>query len=550
MITTALSPTGAALAAGPPGESAYQLWLDNGNTGTVQQYLQTLVGPMGPPGPTGPAGPVGSQGYMGLQGPAANLSIGTVTTSAPGSAAAASVSGPAGNQALNLTLPTGNTGPTGATGPIGPTGLSTWQTPPVAWAASTAYSASPPASVVVYGGQTYVCSTTHTSTSTFDTTKFTLIAAMGATGSPSQGAVRYDISQGLTAAQQAQALANLTTDGLYARRRNRIVDPGVRVSQQQGSASNAFSGTSSYVYPSDSVQLGWGLSAGAGTVQQLALTTPGGSPNRIRVTCTTANTSPAANDYVLLQTKIEGVDVADLLFGAASAHTIGVRFGCRSSVAGTFPVILQNSGTTRSWIGTFSISPAQVGIDTVQTVSLVGDTAGTWNTGNSTGLTLLIGLCAGSTYQGAMGWQGGNYVGLAPQTNFMATANATFDWFDLGLYDTTGLQTGTMPPFELGDYLVDYQKCLRYFVYASGLTDFFTQFGNGAYQALAVGFPVPMRVAPSMIITGTVSSGAGWNSGYPLAQYTTPLRTLLRGDINSSTGYAYVNWFQAFARLS
>ena len=60
------------------------------------------------------------------------LQIGTVTTGAPGSAAAASITGVAPNFFLNLTIPQGATGPTGpaglqgevgATGPTGPTGL-------------------------------------------------------------------------------------------------------------------------------------------------------------------------------------------------------------------------------------------------------------------------------------------------------------------------------------------------------------------------------------------------------------------------------------------
>jgi hypothetical protein len=39
--------------AGTPGKSAYQLWLDQGNTGTVQQFLASLVGPQGPAGTGG-----------------------------------------------------------------------------------------------------------------------------------------------------------------------------------------------------------------------------------------------------------------------------------------------------------------------------------------------------------------------------------------------------------------------------------------------------------------------------------------------------------------
>lgn len=50
------------------------------------------------------------------------LTIGTVTTGEPGTAAQATVTGISPNYVLNLVLPQGATGPTGITGPTGPTG--------------------------------------------------------------------------------------------------------------------------------------------------------------------------------------------------------------------------------------------------------------------------------------------------------------------------------------------------------------------------------------------------------------------------------------------
>lgn len=50
-------------------KSAYQTWLDAGNAGTEQDFLNSLVGEQGPQGPTGPAGVDGAAGPQGIQGP-------------------------------------------------------------------------------------------------------------------------------------------------------------------------------------------------------------------------------------------------------------------------------------------------------------------------------------------------------------------------------------------------------------------------------------------------------------------------------------------------
>ena len=82
--------------------SAYQIWLAQGNTGTAQDFLNTLVGPAGASGPQGPIGPTGPQGIQGPIGPTG----------------AAGATGPQGIQGL-----TGATGPQGPIGPIGPQGI-------------------------------------------------------------------------------------------------------------------------------------------------------------------------------------------------------------------------------------------------------------------------------------------------------------------------------------------------------------------------------------------------------------------------------------------
>lgn len=54
-----------AIPEGPPGESAYQIWLDAGNTGTEADFLASLKGAKGDTGEQGQQGPPGNDGAPG-----------------------------------------------------------------------------------------------------------------------------------------------------------------------------------------------------------------------------------------------------------------------------------------------------------------------------------------------------------------------------------------------------------------------------------------------------------------------------------------------------
>jgi len=138
-------------AQGPAGSSAYQIWVAAGNTGTEADFLTSLTGATGAQGVPGAAGPTGPQGVAGIQGiqgiagntgaqgPAGNSAYqiwlaaghtGTETdflnslTGAIGAQGAAGAQGPQGN--TGATGAVGPQGPQGAVGPQGPTG--TFQT--------------------------------------------------------------------------------------------------------------------------------------------------------------------------------------------------------------------------------------------------------------------------------------------------------------------------------------------------------------------------------------------------------------------------------------
>ena len=94
-------PTGPTGATGPTGPT--------GATGDIGPI--GLTGATGDIGPTGPTGATGPTGPTGAAAETPTLTIGTVTTGAPGTEAAATITGTSPNFVLNLTIPQGPTGP-------------------------------------------------------------------------------------------------------------------------------------------------------------------------------------------------------------------------------------------------------------------------------------------------------------------------------------------------------------------------------------------------------------------------------------------------------
>lgn len=108
---------------GESGKTPYDLWLEAGNSGSLQDYLNSMIGPRGPAGPkgdkgdTGERGPAGEQGIPGQQGP-------TGAKGDRGEAGPQGLRGDIGPQgATGLRGETGANGPKGDVGAQGPQGI-------------------------------------------------------------------------------------------------------------------------------------------------------------------------------------------------------------------------------------------------------------------------------------------------------------------------------------------------------------------------------------------------------------------------------------------
>lgn len=301
----------------------------------------------------------------------------------------------------------------------------------------------------------------------------------------------------ISTSEQTSARALIGVDDPMANVYNRIANAGMRVSQQNGTSA----GTTDAYYPVDEFVY-QASHDGTISVAQVASATPGGSPNRLRATVTGTDAAIAAGQYAFISTRIEGLRISDALFGSASANDLVLRFGVKAP-QGTYCVAFLNSAQNRAYIREYTISGAEDDTDTTKTVTLPGDTSGTWLTTNGTGLIVRWMLAVGSTYQTTKdAWAAGTYWGTSSQYNFLQTNSDVFELFDVGLYLDPD-STGTAPTFVLPDYQHDLTVCKRYWQTGYHYQD--AAVGASA-TASHVDFPVEMRAAPTLGSSGTSGS--------------------------------------------
>ncbi len=162
------------------------------------------------------------------------------------------------------------------------------------------------------------------------------------------------------------------------------------------------------------------------TIQQnaAAVTPPTGFTNYLGITSSSAY-SVTSTDFFYVQQSVEGFNIADLGWGTASAQTVTLSFWVRSSLTGTFSGTLRNYAGNRSYPFTYTISAANTW--EYETVTIAGDTSGTWSTNNSGGVDVGFSVGAGSSRSGTAGaWAGAAYYAATGAVSVVGTNGATF----------------------------------------------------------------------------------------------------------------------------
>ena len=230
---------------------------------------------------------------------------------------------------------------------------------------------------------------------------------------------------------------------------------------------------------------------------QGSFTPPPGFKNYVGFTTLAIGSGSAVPNHL-----IEGLNVADLDWGLATAKTCTLSFWVRSSVPGTHGGFITNQPLNRYYVYKYSINQANTW--EYKTVTVPGDTTGTWNKDNTRGICIFFSFRGTSNHSTFNQWYapGATTLGVSGCVDITQTVGAT--WCVTGLQ----FEQGTVAtPFEHRPYGTELALCQRYFVKIGGESSI-SAAGSGVTTGTNSGwgvvkYPVTMRVAPTTTLNGT-----------------------------------------------
>jgi len=290
--------------------------------------------------------------------------------------------------------------------------------------------------------------------------------------------------------------------GQIGGRRNILYNGEMKVAQR--SASVAGLGAASGYFTLDR----WRMAVGADTAGRFTMAQvadgPAGIANCLKLTTTTADTSIAAGEALLLQTRFEGQDLQQLKKGTASAEQVTVSFYVKGNAAALYVCELFDQDNTRSITQSFAVTTAWNRIE----LTFAADTSDPLDDDTANSFSLQIWLHAGATYTGGTfavnTWNdstNANRYAVADRTSIFDATSRTF--FITGVQMELG---ATATDFESRSFGEELALCQRYFQFVGN----FSAIGGSTTQLVAsLNYQTAMRGAPSLSVEGVIQVGSG-----------------------------------------
>ena len=306
---------------------------------------------------------------------------------------------------------------------------------------------------------------------------------------------------------QVSSMADNTIHG----RRNILINGAMQISQRNTNQPNRGNNDTGY-YTVDRFHMAFaGSTAGRLTMSQESITDLSGFSKAIKLACTTADTSIAADEVALLEQRFEGQDLQQLKKGTSDAEKVTVSFYVKGNAAATYTVELEDNDNSRFASQEFSVTTSWTKV----TKTFVADTTGTLNNDNGLSLSLKFWFHGGSTYTGGTHtsntWHTTTNARLSDnQTSFFDSTSRTF--FITGLQMEIGSQA---TPFEYRSFGEELALCQRYLYNIPPTSGKYVLHGwshNSTIFIAIIEFPSTMRASPSVAV-GDISQFQVYTSG-------------------------------------
>lgn len=279
--------------------------------------------------------------------------------------------------------------------------------------------------------------------------------------------------------------------------RNKIINGNFIISQRYGSSSV----TGEVGYPIDRWNVD-SINRGSFNFQQ-SFSGPPGFKNCLIAT-TSSSFTPTS--YNFLNHHIEGIDIADLAWGTASAKPVTLSFWIYASIPGRYSVAITNSQNLYAFP-----TYVDVGIGSTweyKTVTIPGPTTGTWNTDIGTvGLRIKFNLGSGSNFESTANvWTAADKAIVPGSVGLSSYSSATLR--------LTGVQLekGTVAtPFEFRSYQKELALCQRFYQVHQGWSVGRYDSGASGSSFLIFKPTVPFAVQPPSVVIAEHSTSANRN---------------------------------------
>ena len=306
----------------------------------------------------------------------------------------------------------------------------------------------------------------------------------------------------------------VSTNGQVSGRRNIVINGAMNVAQRSASVTGI--GATSGYYTIDRYQIIAGATAGRFTMAQVA-DVHDGFANAMKLTCTTADASIAAGEYMGIHYRIEGQDLQQIKKGTSDAEKVTISFYVKGNASATYMLEVKDSDNTRLNQNQFAVTTDWTRIE----ITLNADTTGAFTDDNGLSLELSFWLHGGSTY--TSGTYTANTWAGQTNANRLVGISSFFDSTDRTFF-LTGLQMevgSVATPFEHRSFGEELALCQRYFYRWKTDGEAYSNLCIGGCTSTSVArgvaqLPQIMRSNASVSSSGTfriVSMGAGVRTG-------------------------------------